>query len=62
MPQTALLHPAPLAQTATALHTGQLDLFSYLTALLDRIEAIDPEIQAFVPELARRTVVGSRID
>ncbi len=55
MSPTSLLPPTPLAQTATALRTGQLDLISYLSELLDRIDAIEPQVQAFIPEPDRRT-------
>src|SRR3989442_459111 len=41
---------APLAATATALRSEQLDLLEYIEAACQRIEALDGEIQAFVPE------------
>jgi Asp-tRNA(Asn)/Glu-tRNA(Gln) amidotransferase A subunit family amidase len=49
-----LLHPAPLAQTAAALRTGALDLEAYLGSLCDRIEAVNPLVQALLPDQDRR--------
>ena len=48
-----LINPAPLAETAAALRSGDLDLHAYLDALCDRIEAVDPQVQAFLPEADR---------
>lgn len=48
------LHPAPLAETATALREGTLDLARYLNALCDRIDASEPQLQALLPEPDRR--------
>ncbi len=45
---------APLAETATALHTGQLDLLAYLNDICDRIDTLEPEIHALLPEANRR--------
>ncbi len=45
---------APLAETATALHTGQLDLLAYLNEICDRIDTLEPEIHALLPEANRR--------
>ena len=47
-------HPAPLAATAAALRDGRLDLRTYLGELCDRIQAVEPELQALVPEADRR--------
>lgn len=49
-----LLPPHPLAVTAAGLRSGQLDLFGYLDQLCDRIEQVDPQVQAFLPEPERR--------
>ena len=49
-----LTAPAPLAKTAAALRTGQLDLLNYINEICDRIEAVEPTIQAFLPESNRR--------
>ena len=45
---------APLAETAAALHTGQLDLLAYLNEICNRIDAAEPLIQALLPEADRR--------
>ncbi len=52
--QGLLVSPVPLAATAEALRTGQLDLLAYIEEICDRIERIDPLIQAFLPEDGRR--------
>jgi Asp-tRNA(Asn)/Glu-tRNA(Gln) amidotransferase A subunit family amidase len=49
-----LTAPAPLAKTAAALRTGQLDLLTYINELCDRIEAVEPTIEALLPEPHRR--------
>ncbi len=49
-----LIAPAPLAATAEALRTGQLDLIAYINELCDRIDTVDPVIHAFLPEAGRR--------
>lgn len=46
--------PLPLAETAAALRTGELDLLAHVEAVCDRIDAAEPHVQAFVPELGRR--------
>ena len=45
---------APLAETAAALRTGQLDLLVYINDICDRIDAFEPETQALLPEPDRR--------
>jgi Asp-tRNA(Asn)/Glu-tRNA(Gln) amidotransferase A subunit family amidase len=45
---------APLEETAAALHTGQLDLLTYINDICDRIDALEPEIHALLPEADRR--------
>ncbi len=49
-----LLHPHPLAVTAADLRSGQLDLFGYLEQVCNRIEGVDPHVQALLPEPDRR--------
>jgi Asp-tRNA(Asn)/Glu-tRNA(Gln) amidotransferase A subunit family amidase len=49
-----LITAASLSQTAKALRTSQLDLQIYLNSVLARIEEIDPQLQALVPEPDRR--------
>lgn len=49
-----LIHPAPLAPTATALRRGELDLLAYINEICDRIDAGEPHIQALLPEPGRR--------
>lgn len=48
-------HPAPLADTTLALRTGQYRLRDYLDDLFDRMNAINPDLQAFLPETNRET-------
>ncbi len=48
------MFPASLVETAAALCTGELDLFAYINQLCDLIEAIEPQIQALLPEADRR--------
>ena len=50
-----MILPAPLAATAAALRSGQIDLLTYIDELCDRIDAIDPLVHAFLPEVDRRT-------
>ena len=49
-----LLHAHPLAPTAAALREGRLDLPAYLERLCDRVETVEPHVQALVPEPERR--------
>jgi len=49
-----VIHLASLAETAAALHTGQLDLLTYINDICDRIDALEPEMQALLPESDRR--------
>jgi Asp-tRNA(Asn)/Glu-tRNA(Gln) amidotransferase A subunit family amidase len=52
---TEPMFPASLVKTAAALHTGELDLLVYINQLCDLIDASEAEIQALLPETARRT-------
>ncbi|MBA2678576.1 MAG: amidase, partial [Ktedonobacteraceae bacterium] len=45
---------ASLVPTAKALRTGQLDLFTYIDELCDRIDANEPTLHALLPETDRR--------
>src|SRR5947209_10541714 len=49
-----LTTPTPLAATAAALRSGQLDLMTFINEVCDRIDAHEPLIQALVPEAGRR--------
>lgn len=48
-----LIHPAPLSETAAALRTGELDLFAYITEMCHRVDAIEPRVEALLPEAVR---------
>lgn len=49
-----LIHPAPLAETAAALRSGELRLTMYIDETCDRIDAVEPQVQALLPEPDRR--------
>ncbi len=49
-----LIHPAPLAKTAAALRSGELELTTYIDEICDRIDAVEPQVQALLPEPDRR--------
>ncbi len=51
---TSLLHSAPLAETVAALRSGQLELHAAIDAACDRIEEVDGQVQALLPEPDRR--------
>ena len=44
----------PLFPSPASLRSGETDLLAHVDALCDRIDAEDPQIQAFVPEPTRR--------
>ncbi len=44
----------PLYATVQALRTGRQDLRSYLDQACDRLEQVDPQVQAFLPEPGRQ--------
>jgi Asp-tRNA(Asn)/Glu-tRNA(Gln) amidotransferase A subunit family amidase len=48
-----ILHPAPLAAALDALQVGQHSLSIYLEQMTRRIDEIDPQIHAFLPEPGR---------
>jgi len=45
---------ASLTDAATALRTGERDLFEYVGGLVDRAEAVEPTVRALLPEPDRR--------
>src|SRR6266851_7278574 len=49
-----LISPAPLAATAAALHSGQLDLLTSIDEACNRIDVAEPLIHALLPEQGRR--------
>ena len=49
-----MISPAPLAATANALRSGQLDLLTYMDEMCNRIDAAEPLIHALLPEPDRR--------
>jgi Asp-tRNA(Asn)/Glu-tRNA(Gln) amidotransferase A subunit family amidase len=54
MNNNPLIAPAPLVSTARDLNSGKLNLLEYLDDVCDRLDAIDPQVQAFLPEPNRR--------
>ena len=50
-----MLSPLPLTTTAQALRTNQLDLASFIESICQRIDALEPQINALLPEPGRRT-------
>jgi len=51
---TSFLASAPAARIAGDLRAGRLDLVDYVNNVCDRIDAVEPHIQALLPEPARR--------
>ncbi len=49
-----LIYPASLTLTVDSLRTGQRDLLAYINEVCDRVEAVDPHIEAIIPEPGRR--------
>ncbi len=49
-----MVFPMPLLATVNALHSGQLDLFAYLDELCTYLDAMEPQVHAFLPEPDRR--------
>jgi Asp-tRNA(Asn)/Glu-tRNA(Gln) amidotransferase A subunit family amidase len=49
-----LISPNPMAETATVLRSGQLDLLAYIDDICNRIDAAEPHIHALLPEPERR--------
>lgn len=48
------LYPAPLAQTARDLVSGSLELKDHINTVCDRLDKVNPEVEAFLPEEGRR--------
>ncbi len=48
-----MIHPAPLATTAAALRSEQIDLLTYIDDICYRIDELDPLVRAFLPEADR---------
>jgi Asp-tRNA(Asn)/Glu-tRNA(Gln) amidotransferase A subunit family amidase len=48
-----LIYSAPLAETAAALRSEQIDLFTYLDDVCRRLDELDPFVHAFLPEADR---------
>jgi Asp-tRNA(Asn)/Glu-tRNA(Gln) amidotransferase A subunit family amidase len=55
MASEPLIAPALLASVSAALRSGELDLFDYIESVCDKLDAVNPQIQAFLPEPNRRT-------
>ncbi len=49
-----LIHAAPLAETAAALHSGQLNLLAYIDEICNWIDGAEQELHALLPEEDRR--------
>src|SRR5258706_7512203 len=49
-----LISPNPMAETATVLRSGQLDLLAYIDDICNRIDAADAHIHALSPDPERR--------
>ena len=57
-----LTQPTLLAEIADRLRSGDLDLHAYIDTLCDRIEQVDPQVQAFLPEPGRRARLHAAAD
>lgn len=51
------IHSACLVPTIEKLRTGQIDLLAYVDEICDRLEEVDPHIEAMLPEPDRRSRV-----
>jgi Asp-tRNA(Asn)/Glu-tRNA(Gln) amidotransferase A subunit family amidase len=54
MDSTSLINSNPLSSVAAALRSGERDLFDMIEQACDRLDALDRQIQAFLPEANRR--------
>ncbi len=52
---TTFCNPAPLAVTVAALRSNHHDLHAAIDAVCDRIDQVDPHVQALLPEPDRRS-------
>ncbi|MDD9956609.1 MAG: amidase [Anaerolineaceae bacterium] len=48
-----MLHPMPLARTAACLRRGDIGLLAFTEMVLNRLDDMDPQLQAFLPEPGR---------
>lgn len=56
------LHSASLAATVAELMHNEVDLHTYVDRMCDRIDAVDPQIQALLPEPDRRARLHQAAD
>jgi len=49
-----LIHSAPLAPAVAALRSGERSVTDFLEELFDRLERVEPQVQALLPEPERR--------
>ncbi|GCE28316.1 amidase [Dictyobacter alpinus] len=49
-----MILPTSLTATAAALRSGQLDAFAYIATICERLDEVDPQIHALLPEQDRR--------
>src|SRR5690242_14099886 len=54
MKDSSLITPVPLAELASNLQSGDLNLLDYIERVCDRLDILDTQIQAFLPEPDRR--------
>ena len=57
-----LLFSAPLAPTAAALRSGELQVAAHLEQVRARMEELDPDVQAFLPEPGRCQRIRREVD
>ncbi len=57
-----MLYSAPLATTVAALRSDQLHIHAYLDELCNRIDVVEPDIQALLPEPGRRERLHSEAE
>jgi Asp-tRNA(Asn)/Glu-tRNA(Gln) amidotransferase A subunit family amidase len=57
-----LIQSTPLAEVADRLRRGELDLHACLDTLCNRIDAVDPQVRAFLPEVERRARLHAAAD
>jgi Asp-tRNA(Asn)/Glu-tRNA(Gln) amidotransferase A subunit family amidase len=48
------INPAPLAPAVETLRKGETDLFTYVDEMCDRVEKLDAQVEAILPEPERR--------
>ncbi|HMN28251.1 MAG TPA: amidase family protein, partial [Caldilineaceae bacterium] len=57
-----LIHPAPLDETVTALRSGQFGLHTLIDQLCDRVDMVDQQVEALLPEAGRRQRLHAEAD